>query len=44
MAHDLVVYPGVLHGFLHYSRMVDKAMQALDAGAAMLRTAFDRAG
>jgi acetyl esterase len=40
VAHELVIYEGVLHGFLHYSRMVDKAMQALDTGAAMLRRAF----
>ena len=36
VANELVIYPGVLHGFLHYSRMVGKAMQALDAGAAAL--------
>jgi len=40
VAHELVIYEGVLHGFLHYSRMVDKAMQAIDAGAAALRRAF----
>jgi acetyl esterase len=40
VANELVVYEGVLHGFLHYSRMVGKAMQALDAGAAALKRAF----
>jgi len=40
VANELVVYEGVLHGFLHYSRMVGKAMQALDAGAAALQRAF----
>jgi acetyl esterase len=39
-AHELVVYEGVLHGFLHLSRMVAKATQALDAGAAALKRAF----
>jgi acetyl esterase len=34
--NELVIYPGVLHGFLHYSGVVGKAMQALDAGAAAL--------
>jgi acetyl esterase len=38
--NELVVYEGVLHGFLHLSRMVGKAMQALDAGAAALKRAF----
>ena len=40
VAHELVIYDGVLHGFLHLSRMVTKAMQALDAGAGALRKAF----
>ncbi|HEX4570262.1 MAG TPA: alpha/beta hydrolase fold domain-containing protein [Dongiaceae bacterium] len=40
VAHDLVVYEGVLHGFLHLSRMVSKSMRALDAGAAALRKAL----
>jgi hypothetical protein len=34
----------VLHGFLHYSRMVDKASEALEDGAAFLRRALDRPG
>jgi acetyl esterase len=41
VAHELIVYEGVLHDFLHLSRMVSKSVQALDAGAAALRTAFD---
>jgi acetyl esterase len=38
--NELVLYGGVLHGFLHYSRMVAAAMRALDDGAAALRKAF----
>jgi acetyl esterase len=33
----LVVYEGVLHGFMHYSALEPKAMQAIDDGAAFLR-------
>jgi acetyl esterase len=40
VANGLVIYEGVLHGFLHLSRMVGKAMQALDDGAAALKRAF----
>jgi acetyl esterase len=40
VVHELTIYDGVLHGFLHLSRMVARAMQALDAGAAALRRAF----
>jgi acetyl esterase len=40
VANRLVIYEGVLHGFLHYSRMMKKAMQALHEGAAALRRAF----
>jgi hypothetical protein len=40
VAHELVVYEGVLHGFLHLSRMVAKATQALDAGAAAVKRAL----
>lgn len=40
VGQELIVYDGVLHGFLHLSRMVTKAMQALDQGAAALRRAF----
>jgi acetyl esterase len=35
--HELKVYPGVLHGFLHLSRMLDLAASAIDDGAAWLR-------
>jgi len=38
--HELIVYERVLHGFLHLSRMVAKAMQALDAGSGALKRAF----
>ncbi|HXU59543.1 MAG TPA: alpha/beta hydrolase fold domain-containing protein [Verrucomicrobiae bacterium] len=40
VAHELIVYEGVLHGFLHLSRMLAKATQALDAGAGALKQAF----
>ncbi len=35
------VFPGVLHGFLHNSRMLDAAVVALRHGGAFLRRAFD---
>jgi acetyl esterase len=35
--HRLHRYDGVLHGFLHYSRIIPKAMRALDEGAAALK-------
>jgi acetyl esterase len=35
--HRLARYDGVLHGFIHYSRAMPKAMQALEEGAAALR-------
>ena len=40
VANTLTIYPGMLHGFLHYSRMVDAAMLALDESAAALKRAF----
>ena len=40
VANTFTVYPGVLHGFLHYSRLMDAAMRALDEGAAALRQAL----
>lgn len=40
VAQELDVFDGMLHGFLHYSAMADKAMAALERGAALLRTAF----
>ena len=36
--HRLEVYEGVLHGFLHYSAIDPKAMQAIEDGAAFLTT------
>ena len=36
--HAFTVYPGVLHGFLHLSRMVDLARTALADGARWLRS------
>ena len=38
--NELTVYRGVLHGFLHYSRMLEPAMRALDEGATALKQAF----
>lgn len=35
--HELVVYEGVLHGFLHHSAVEPRAMQALDDGASFLK-------
>ena len=37
VSHRLVVYEGVLHGFMHYSAVEPKAMQALDDGAEFLK-------
>jgi len=37
---ELRSYPGVLHGFIHMSRMVPTAMKALDHGAMLLRRAL----
>jgi len=41
VSHELKSYAGVLHGFLHYSRMVDKASEALEDGAAFLRRVLE---
>ena len=38
--NELKIYKGVLHGFLHLSRMVDKASQAIDDASATLRKVF----
>ena len=38
---ELRVYDGVLHGFLHLSRMVDLAERALEDGARFLRDRLD---
>ena len=35
---QLTRHDGVLHGYLHYSRAIPKAMQAIEEGAAALRT------
>ena len=37
--HTLKVYEGVLHSFLHYSRLEPIALQAIEDGAAFLREA-----
>ena len=34
---ELRIYEGVLHGFLHWSRLVPTAAQALDDGACALK-------
>ena len=34
--NQIRIYSGVLHGFLHYSRILDKAIQALTDGANFL--------
>jgi acetyl esterase len=36
--HRLEIYTGVLHGFLHHSALEPKAMQAIEDGAAFLRS------
>jgi acetyl esterase len=40
VTNNFTIYPGVLHGFLHYSRVLDVAMNALDESAAALKRAF----
>jgi acetyl esterase len=40
VAHELVIYEGMLHGFLHLSRMVAKAARAIDDGAVVLKKSF----
>lgn len=40
----LKIYDGVLHGFLHYSRMLDAANEAIDDAAGAIRDAFVHAG
>ena len=37
----LKIYPGVLHSFIHYSRMLDKATEALRDGADALKAVLD---
>ena len=36
----LQVYDGVLHGFLHYSRMLDRSRDAIEHAARAIRRAF----
>lgn len=38
----LAVYDGVLHGFLHYSRLLDPSREAVDAAAGATREALAR--
>lgn len=40
VSSQLQIYSGVLHGFLHYGRILDKASQALTEGANFLHRAF----
>jgi acetyl esterase len=40
VASQLQIYSGVLHGFLHYGRILDKAGHALTEGANFLHRAF----
>jgi acetyl esterase len=37
---ELHLHQGVLHGFMHYSRMLDSSVTALDQGADFLRKVF----
>ena len=37
----LKIYPGVLHSFIHYSRMLDQATEALRDGADLLKAVLD---
>ena len=39
---DHYLHKGVLHGFLHYSRMLDAAVIALDQGADFLKMCFQK--
>jgi acetyl esterase len=36
----LAIYDGVLHGFLHYSRMLDRSKEAIDDAAEAIREVF----
>jgi acetyl esterase len=40
--HELRVYDGLLHGFLHLSRTLDAAYEAIDCGARWLNQAISR--
>ena len=37
MPCELKLYPGVMHSFLHYSRMLPDAMDAMERGGAYLK-------
>ena len=38
---DYMIYPGIMHAFLHYSRMLEEAHDALRRGAAFARKHFN---
>ena len=40
VASQLRIYDGVLHGFLHYTRILDAANEAIDDAAKAIRTTF----
>jgi acetyl esterase len=40
VASQLRIYDGVLHGFLHYTRVLDAANEAIDDAAQALRSSF----
>ena len=40
VSSQLRIYPGVLHGFLHYGRILEKANEALTEGANSLQSAL----
>jgi len=43
VSHKHVVYPGVLHAFLHNSRLLDTATEAIHDGGVFYRDALRRA-
>jgi acetyl esterase len=43
VSNRLKIYDGVLHGFLHYSRVLDAANEAIDDAAEAIRDAFAHA-
>ena len=36
---ELKLYPGIMHAFLHYSRMLDEAYDAMQSGADFMKRA-----
>ena len=40
VSSQLKIYDGVLHGFLHYTRVLDAANEAIDDDAEAIRTTF----